>query len=174
MSKLVNYYGFDINIIMKHKHHIIPRHMGGTDDPSNLIELTIEEHADAHKKLYEEFGRWQDYVAWQGLAKLDKNFDAARESMLAVNASRKGKTWEEIYGAERAKELKQKSQNVAKERDGKTWDGKSYEVVYPNGSTKIIKGLRQWCFDNKLNPNTVANACLRGTKTSGGYRICKV
>lgn len=55
---------------MKHKHHIIPKHMGGTDDPSNLIELSIEEHAQAHLKLYEEFGRWQDKVAYTGLAKL--------------------------------------------------------------------------------------------------------
>ena len=42
---------------MKHKHHIIPKHMGGTDDESNIIELTIEEHAEAHKKLYEENGK---------------------------------------------------------------------------------------------------------------------
>ena len=55
---------------MKHLHHIIPKHIGGTDDPSNLIELTIEEHAEAHKKLWEEHGRWQDKLAWLGLAKL--------------------------------------------------------------------------------------------------------
>ena len=24
--------------ILKHKHHIIPRHAGGTDDPSNIVE----------------------------------------------------------------------------------------------------------------------------------------
>ena len=53
-----------------HKHHIIPRHMGGSDDPSNLIELTVEEHAEAHKKLFEEHGCWQDYLAWHGLSKM--------------------------------------------------------------------------------------------------------
>ena len=42
--------------------------MGGTDDSSNLIELTIEEHAEAHRKLWEEHGKWQDYIAWQGLS----------------------------------------------------------------------------------------------------------
>ena len=51
-----------------HKHHIVPRHMGGTDDPSNLVELTIEEHAEAHRKLFEQHGHWQDEIAWKGLA----------------------------------------------------------------------------------------------------------
>ena len=55
---------------MNHLHHIVPKHMGGTDDPSNLIELTIEEHAEAHKKLWEEHGKKEDWLAWQGLAKL--------------------------------------------------------------------------------------------------------
>ena len=62
-----------------HKHHIIPRHMGGTDDPSNLIELTIEEHAEAHRKLYEEHGRHQDKRAWMGLAKLMTGEEIIRE-----------------------------------------------------------------------------------------------
>jgi HNH endonuclease len=42
---------------LTHIHHIIPRHMGGTDDPSNLIELSLAEHADAHLKLYEDHGK---------------------------------------------------------------------------------------------------------------------
>lgn len=53
---------------MKHKHHIIPRHMGGSDDPSNLIELTVEEHANAHLKLYEQYGKKEDFVAYHMLA----------------------------------------------------------------------------------------------------------
>ena len=51
-----------------HKHHIIPKHAGGSDDPSNIVELTIEEHAEAHRILYEKYGRWQDKLAWQGLS----------------------------------------------------------------------------------------------------------
>ena len=37
---------------MRHKHHILPKRLGGTDDPSNIVELTIAEHADAHNLLY--------------------------------------------------------------------------------------------------------------------------
>ena len=55
---------------MKHNHHIIPTHAGGEDTPENIVELSIEEHAEAHKKLYEQHGRWQDRLAYIGLAKL--------------------------------------------------------------------------------------------------------
>jgi len=56
-----------VAVRMKHKHHIVPRHMGGSDDPSNLVELTVEEHAEAHKKLWEQYGNIKDYCAWKGL-----------------------------------------------------------------------------------------------------------
>jgi hypothetical protein len=35
----------------KERHHIIPRCMGGSDDASNLVELTPEEHFVAHQLL---------------------------------------------------------------------------------------------------------------------------
>jgi hypothetical protein len=54
--------------IYYHNHHIIPKHMGGSDDPSNIVKLTVEQHAEAHKKLWEEHGCWQDRVAWQTLS----------------------------------------------------------------------------------------------------------
>jgi len=52
---------------MKHKHHITPKHMGGTDDPENLISLTPKDHAKAHQDLYEKYGKMEDYLAWKGL-----------------------------------------------------------------------------------------------------------
>ena len=32
-------------------HHVIPRCLGGTDDKSNLVELTAREHFIVHKLL---------------------------------------------------------------------------------------------------------------------------
>jgi len=63
----------------QHIHHIIPKHMGGTDDPSNLVSLTVEQHAEAHKKLYEEHGKVEDYVAWKGLTGELSNQEAVQE-----------------------------------------------------------------------------------------------
>lgn len=54
--------------MIKHKHHIIPRHVGGTDDANNIVELTITEHAEAHRILFEQYGRKEDELAWKCLA----------------------------------------------------------------------------------------------------------
>lgn len=36
----------------KHKHHVNPRHKGGTDDPDNIIELDFIEHARIHAERF--------------------------------------------------------------------------------------------------------------------------
>lgn len=59
-----------------HKHHIIPRHMGGSDDPTNLIEVSVEEHAELHLSLYLEHGKTEDWVASQCLSGQMKHYDA--------------------------------------------------------------------------------------------------
>jgi hypothetical protein len=74
---------------MKHKHHIIPRHAGGSDDPSNLIELTVEEHAEAHRLLYEQYGRWQDKIAWETLSGHIGKEEAIKSAQGAANRGRK-------------------------------------------------------------------------------------
>jgi len=91
-----------------HRHHIIPRHAGGTDDPSNIVELTIEEHAEAHRKLYEEHGRWQDRIAWLGLAGL-----VGRDELLLEVARETGK---KLRGRPKSKEHRAK---IGASRKGK-------------------------------------------------------
>ena len=80
---------------IKHKHHIIPRHAGGTDDASNLIELSIEDHAQAHLNLYEQHGRWQDRVAHQMLSGQISVAEAIKDAQRLSNLGNKhflGKT----------------------------------------------------------------------------------
>lgn len=42
--------------------------MGGTDESINLVWLTIEEHAEAHRKLYEKHNNVFDMIAWKALS----------------------------------------------------------------------------------------------------------
>lgn len=74
---------------LKHKHHIIPKHAGGSDHPDNLVELTVSEHAEAHKVLYEKYNRWQDKIAWQTLSGQIGLDDAIQEARGAANRGRK-------------------------------------------------------------------------------------
>ena len=64
---------------MKHKHHITPKHMGGSDEFANIIELTIEEHAEAHRILFEKYGKIEDKIAWQGLLGLVPKAETIKE-----------------------------------------------------------------------------------------------
>jgi hypothetical protein len=159
---------------MKHKHHIIPKHAGGSDDPSNLIELTPAEHAEAHRLLYEQYGRWQDEVAWKGLSKIDENFNAVKEAI--SNGGKLGAKASNLRWKDPGEKEKQsmRMKEWASKRNCKTWNGKQYEVTYPNGTIEIVDGLRQWCFDKGFNANTFANACLRGNKTKSGFSIKRI
>jgi len=100
-----------------HKHHIIPKHMGGTDDPSNLVELSVEEHSLAHKLLYEEFGKRQDKLAWLGLSKqIDREEIFLLSSAIGGNnnknipktESHKRKISKSLIGNKHSDETKQK------------------------------------------------------------------
>ena len=73
---------------MKHLHHIVPRHMGGTDEPSNLMEVTVEEHAELHFALFLEHGHWEDYIAALSLAGIMKKEEVV--STLLSEAGKKG------------------------------------------------------------------------------------
>jgi len=166
---------------MKHKHHIIPRHMGGTDDPANLVELTPIEHAEAHKVLYEQHGRWQDYVAWQGLVKLDEKFDAAKESMIQGGRDGNKKSNDQWKNPElKAKRV----EKFKKSMEGK-WAGlarkgilnpfsKEYVIVHPNGQEEKITSLKMWCENKNFNYNSFYNQCVGRGKTHQGYKVKKV
>lgn len=68
---------------MKHKHHIIPKHEGGTDNPENIVHLTVPEHAEAHRELYEKNGKIEDYLAWKGLSGIIGKEEIIKELMIA-------------------------------------------------------------------------------------------
>lgn len=57
--KIFNSYGRIYLRKLTHLHHIVPKHMGCTNNPNNLIELTVAEHAAAHnwKTLEGRMGR---------------------------------------------------------------------------------------------------------------------
>jgi hypothetical protein len=71
-----------------HRHHILPKHAGGSDDPSNLVDLTVEQHAEAHRLLWEEYGNKKDFIAWKTLSGQITSDEARREVARHVMSTR--------------------------------------------------------------------------------------
>jgi hypothetical protein len=46
-----------------HTHHLVPKHAGGTDDPSNLVRVNKAMHALMHRLRYQETGDYYDCCA---------------------------------------------------------------------------------------------------------------
>jgi hypothetical protein len=167
--------------IYTHTHHIVPKHMGGTDDPSNLVELTVEEHALAHKKLYEKYEKQEDYIAWKAL-----EGQIGKDELLSEIASLAGKK-----GGAKSKGRKQSKEHIskrmksigdvnpfkgknhteeAKEKMRKAATGRSNNVkrwlLTIDNNTIIVEDLTAWCKENGYNKHSMysAHQAKRGYK----------
>ena len=163
---------------MLHKHHIIPRHAGGTNDPSNLIELTVEEHAEAHRKLFEEHGRWQDKMAWQLLSgqigKAELLAEIARNRMTPevrkkMSETKKGRKHSEEHkrkiGLSRIGKVQPQSQkDKVSLKKSKLW-----LVTDPDGITYEVQNLRKW---SKLHNVDAGNLQIHGK--SKGFKCTRL
>lgn len=142
-----------------HIHHIIPKHMGGTDDPSNLIQLTVEEHAEAHRKLYEQYGHLEDKLAWQGLLGLIDS----REIMRQLYESRRG-SGNPFYGKTHTEEVRRKisrnRKNKGKQPKTSEWKQKMSEKM--SGENNPAFGKSAWNRGKKLGPQSAESRRKKG------------
>jgi hypothetical protein len=130
----------DISMSIYHKHHIIPKHAGGSNDPSNIIELTVEEHALAHKELWEKYGRWQDKVAWICLSKQVSKEEAIKLIISEANLGHKRNIGENnpMYGKTHTAEARVKIGNASKTRQS----GKKRGPMSEDRKRKISEALK--------------------------------
>lgn len=85
-----------------HRHHVIPKHewkkrfgnLRGFNSQDNIVCLTVEQHAEAHKLLYELNGNEFDLYASQSLSGLITKEETRKLAALVVlkgNTHTKGK-----------------------------------------------------------------------------------
>lgn len=75
-------------MITFHKHRIVPGHMGGTYEASNVIRVNVAMHAFLHQQLWKEHGRWQDKLAWRVLARMISTDQARSIAVSEMNKER--------------------------------------------------------------------------------------
>jgi hypothetical protein len=117
-----------------HTHHIIPKFMGGTNTNDNYIKLSIDDHLTAHLILAENVDEIHKRKAWDSVAILKKGWGNNGEYIMEQlrinsigdknnfygkhhtvetklkmknnNSHLIGKTYNEIYGTEKADEIR--------------------------------------------------------------------
>lgn len=177
---------------MLHKHHIIPRHAGGTDDPSNIVELTVEEHAEAHRLLFEKYGKKEDELAWKGLAGIIGKEELVYE--LSILGSKKAKRLSgkdhPFYGKKRPDHsiaLKGRKIKRTKEHQDKLNERFSEEylkkvsnsisrnwiITTPEGKEIFVRNLAEFCRKNNLHRGSMSQLA-KYNKPYKGYSCKKV
>ena len=156
-----------------HTHHIVPKHIFknhkelvpknlNLNSKENLIKLTVEQHAEAHKKLYEQHGFMEDYVAWKALSGSITSEEARiliiTGNQYRLNKFHSDKTKERMSMVKRGKKFtKEHKQKISKSLIGKKnellSDLKSgtWIIITPEGKEFTISNLKKFCLDNNLD-----------------------
>ena len=159
--------------IYTHIHHIIPRHMGGTDDPSNLVELTIEDHAIAHRVLYKIYGSEYDRLAWLGLSGRIGKEEIRRATHRAATVGRPPPNKGKKASPELRKRLSEIAKNLPQEVKNKRGNKKGcithnrieYHCIgcHKRGSPSRVKShhnscYKKWARSKRHGPTAMAGS----------------
>lgn len=101
-----------------HKHHIIPRYMGGTDSNENLVEITVTQHAMYHFCNYQLWGNEEDNIAWRMLGK-QITLDEAKLEAIKLGSKKAGEIMKDKMNDEK---VRQEWSNRSK----KFWEDEDY------------------------------------------------
>lgn len=149
--------------------------MGGTDDASNLVELTVEEHAEAHRVLFELYGRWQDNVAWKALSghigkeeiihEIHKNMNKGRIPTVEAR--------EKMAAAKRGKKISEEHKKALNEGRKNSKNSKEHNLILSNiwQGKKLSEEHRDNISKSKLkNPNNKEIASKAGKASAEKYK----
>lgn len=70
----------ELSNVSSQSHHIIPKHRGGSNQLWNRVRLSIAEHAQAHKLLYDIYGFDHDLGAYHMInGQIELGFETIRK-----------------------------------------------------------------------------------------------
>jgi hypothetical protein len=127
------------------EHHIVPKHRGGGDDPSNLIHLPRWAHAEVHHRLWAVYGELSDLYAAHLLGYnlseteqkkiyIDQQTRCKRDTELLARGRRNSTVWRETMTSEEYR-AKMKSSSTRLNREGR--------INSPEARKKISEIKRQ-------------------------------
>ena len=163
--------------------------MGGSNHASNIVVLSVEEHAETHRKLYEEHGKWQDKIAADMLCGQIKSDDVRRELARARmlsddNPSKNPDTMKKILESRKwykpSAETKAKTSASMKGKKKSNTDNmnksklKTYFVTTPAGKELIINDMPKFCSTNNLQASLMYKVASGNRNTHKKFKCSLV
>tara|TARA_R100000951_G_scaffold25721_1_gene21852 strand:+ start:181 stop:687 length:507 start_codon:yes stop_codon:yes gene_type:complete len=163
---------------MKHKHHIIPRYSGGSDDASNLVELTPTQHSMWHYAEYLRKGNIEDWCASRMILG-DVNKPEFRKNASRLGNQRiKQLLQEDVTYREKVSEIGKRvgplgynAQREKFDREGKTIAEQSWLVTTPTGEELKIVNLAKFCREHNLLKHKMCEVSKGKWRQHRGYSV---
>jgi hypothetical protein len=159
---------------MIHKHHIIPKYAGGTDDSTNIVELTPTQHAMWHWAEWQRKQNYLDFCAYKMILGDVKNpeFRHARAKAFGHIG---GKRAHEVH-PNLAKENGVKGNKSQREKltaIGRTIAEKEWIVISPEGQETRIRNMAKFCRENGLNKAHMCAVAAGARKQHKGWKALR-
>lgn len=114
-------------------HHVIPRCMGGLNEPSNLVQLTAKQHFVAHHLLFKIHGGLRLAHAWFNMCRVGRGqdcrlvnarlFERARTTRAQLMSEESKGSKNHFYGKTHSAESRARMSQ--KQRELKLWENRS-------------------------------------------------
>jgi len=122
-----------------HRHHIIPKFMGGGNEKENLIELSVSDHFKAHEILAKTVDKKFRKQAWWSVAILKDGWSGDVDSIIEnLKLNSKGEN-NPFYGKTHSDETKKK----ISESHSYWFKGKTYEELYGDAADEIRRKVSE-------------------------------
>ena len=114
------------------KHHIVPRCMGGSDHPSNLVKLPAREHFIAHLLLAKIYGGKAANAAWM-MSNMkrysSRNYAWLKESAIAHQSEQQSGSGNHFFGRRHSLESRKKMSETHKGENHNLYGKKQSEFT---------------------------------------------
>lgn len=142
-------------------HHIVPRCMGGTNEPLNLVLLTPREHFIAHVLL----------------AKSNKGHSGLVYAVMMFKGGSHGTYYNSrLYDAVRRRGFKFSEEHcrrlaiskIGSDGNNRRW----WTIIDPSGQIHVTRDRKKYCFDRGLNWESVKSMTQKKPEYKG-YKFIK-
>jgi hypothetical protein len=114
---------------IEYKHHILPKHQGGSDDETNLIKVSSIRHAMFHYANWQLYGKLEDWCAYRGYCGLS-NSEEILQLKMRIGGLRQPKEVRSSNGTKVAKWFVENKNTLQRNRLDSTYSLLESEVFF--------------------------------------------